>query len=113
MPCSKKAAALAAGLLAALSAATVAQNPAPGPRGAETLVVDDATVDWIEKSNVAALREGVIERMELQIGMPVKRGKPIGYLHHEIAELTVAQGRAGRRQRRRPRRRPRPRRSSP
>ena len=28
--------------------------------------------------------------MELQIGMPVRRGKPIGYLHSEVAELTVA-----------------------
>ena len=39
---------------------------------------------------MAALREGVIERMELQIGMPVKKGGSIGVLHHEIAELTVA-----------------------
>jgi RND family efflux transporter MFP subunit len=85
----KKVAALAAGLLAALSAATVAQNPgASAPRGTETLVVD-ANIIWIEKSNVAALREGVIDRMELEIGMPVKRGKPIGYLHNEVAALTV------------------------
>jgi len=85
----KKAAALAAGFIAALSVATVAQNTNPAARSAETLVIDDATVDWIEKSDVAALREGVIDRMELQIGMPVQRGKPIGYLHAEIAELTV------------------------
>ena len=35
------------------------------------------------------MREGVIERMELQIGMPVKKNGVIGVLHHEIAELTV------------------------
>ncbi len=39
---------------------------------------------------MAALREGVIEKMELQIGMPVKKGGTIGDLHHEMAELTVA-----------------------
>ena len=85
----KKAAAMAAGFIAALSVATVAQNTNPAARSAETLVIDDATVDWIEKSDVAALREGVIDRMELQIGMPVQRGKPIGYLHSEIAALNV------------------------
>ena len=85
----KKAAAMAAGFIAALSVATVAQNTNPAARSAETLVIDDATVDWIEKSDVAALREGVIDRMELQIGMPVQRGKPIGYLHSEIAVLNV------------------------
>jgi len=35
------------------------------------------------------LREGVIEKMELQIGMPVKKDGVIGILHHEIAALTV------------------------
>ena len=35
------------------------------------IVLDElATVDWIEKSDVAALREGVIERMELKLGDP-------------------------------------------
>lgn len=91
MPLSKKAAALAAGLVAALAAAgltpfTAAQNV---KTDRETLVVEEATVDWIEKANVAALRDGVIDRMELGIGMPVAKGKPIGYLHSEIAELTV------------------------
>ena len=49
-----------------------------------------ATVDWIEKSSVAALREGVIEKMELRLGDPAFKDKPIGYLHRETAELTVA-----------------------
>jgi RND family efflux transporter MFP subunit len=57
----------------------------------QALVLDElARIDWIEKSDVAALREGVIETMELQIGMPVKKGGTIGALHKKIAELTVA-----------------------
>ena len=88
----KKAAALAAGFAAALAAVNLgasssAQNPAAA--SSPTLVIDEATVDWIERSNVAALREGVVDRMELQIGMPVAKGKPIGYLHSELAELAV------------------------
>ena len=94
MTLSKRAAALTAGLAVVLASAILpstlsAQQPRAKSEG-ETLVLDDATVAWIEKSRVAALREGVIERMELQIGMPVKKGKPIGYLHAELAELTVA-----------------------
>ncbi|WP_406693717.1 efflux RND transporter periplasmic adaptor subunit [Singulisphaera sp. Ch08] len=83
----KKAAALAAGFVTVLSIASVAQVPAP--RSSDTLPVSDATIDWIEKSDVAALREGVIEKMELQIGMLAQKDKPIGYLHKEIAKLTV------------------------
>ena len=88
---SKKVAALAVGFAALLSFATLAPTlSAQNTKAmAETLVVEDASIDWIERSNVAALREGVIDRMELQIGMPVAKGKPIGYLHREIAELTV------------------------
>jgi RND family efflux transporter MFP subunit len=88
---SKKAVALAGGLGALLSFASLAPTlSAQNTKAmAETLVVDDASIDWIERSNVAALREGVIDRMELQIGMPVAKGKPIGYLHSEMAELTV------------------------
>lgn len=87
----KKAAGLAAGLAASLAIAgfgqrSVAQDPASEP---QTIVVDDATLEWIERSNVAALREGVIDRMELKNGMPVAKGKPIGYLHSELAELSV------------------------
>jgi RND family efflux transporter MFP subunit len=87
----KKAAALAAGFVAAVTVVNLSpQLAAQGTgREPEALVVEEATVDWIEKSNVAALREGVIERMELQIGMPVEKNKPIGYLHDEIARLAV------------------------
>ncbi len=64
-----KKAAMAAGLAAALSVPffspdLAAQNAKPGR---ETLVIDEATVEWIEASNVAALREGVLEKMELKI----------------------------------------------
>ena len=91
MTFSTKAAALAAGLAAVLSATLLteglaAQNP---KSGAETLVVEEAHVDWIDRANIASQHEGVIERMELTIGMPVAKGKPIGYLHTELAELTV------------------------
>lgn len=92
MTLSRKLMALAAGLVALMTMALLSPlTSAQGPGGAagETLIIDEATVDWIEKSNVAAQREGVIDRMELQIGMPVSKGKPIGYLHSEIAELTV------------------------
>lgn len=89
MRSSKKAIALAGGLFAALSIAALAQNPSPGTPSVETLPVDDATVEWIEKSDVAALREGVVEKMELQIGMPVRAGGVIGKLHDEIATLTM------------------------
>ena len=85
----KKAAAMAAGFVTALSIASVAQVPAPASRSSDTLPVNDATIDWIEKSDVASLREGVIEKMELQNGMLAQKGKPIGYLHKEIADLTV------------------------
>ena len=78
-----------------LGAAALAQTggAAPGKNdpAAQTLVLDElATIDWITKSDVAALREGVIDSMELTNGMPVKAGGVIGYLHREMAELTVA-----------------------
>jgi RND family efflux transporter MFP subunit len=91
MTFSSKTAAMAAGFAAVLTVmAFRGQTIAQAPRGdSGTLVVDDATVDWIERSNVAALREGVIERMELEIGDPVAKDGVIGQLHSEIADLTV------------------------
>ncbi len=97
MTAAKTAAAMAVGLLTTLSVASFAQNgsdratTANPTTNAATLVLSDlATVDWIEKSDVAALREGVIEKMELRLGDPALVSKPIGYLHREAAELTVA-----------------------
>jgi RND family efflux transporter MFP subunit len=94
----KSIAALAAGSLLLLGAAAAAQNgesqaPSDG-QGYQRLVLPDlARIDWIEKSAVAALREGVIEKMELKIGMPVKAGGTIGYLHRKFAHLTVEKAR--------------------
>jgi len=92
---SKPIAALAAGCLMLLSVAALAQSGGgaapPANSAVQALVLDEpARIDWIEKSDVAALREGVIETMELQIGMPVEKGGTIGGLHKRIAELTVA-----------------------
>lgn len=95
MSAAKTAAALALGFLTTLSVATFAQNgparrPAANNAGASTLVLEElARVSWIEKSEVAALREGVIEKMELEIGKEVAKGGTIGSLHKEVANLTV------------------------
>jgi len=89
----KTAASVALGAVATLSVAAFGQN---GPAGAPsaTLVLESheqlASIDWIEESDVAALREGVIEKMELRLGDAVQAGAEIGSLHQEIAELTVA-----------------------
>jgi RND family efflux transporter MFP subunit len=98
----KSIAALTAGSLIFLGAVAGAQSggaqpPADGGQseGVQALVLPDlAHLDWIEKSSVAALREGVVEKMELQIGMPVKSGGTIGYLHRKFAQLTVAKAQA-------------------
>lgn len=91
----KTAASLTLGALATVvTAAAFGQGAAPQAPAAATLVLDShenlATVQWIQVSDVAALREGVVERMELQLGDVVEQGGVIGTLHKEIAELTVA-----------------------
>jgi RND family efflux transporter MFP subunit len=92
MSAAKTVTALAMGLLTTLSVATFAQNGQDQTAGnVPTLVLDElATIDWIEKSDVAALREGVIDKVELKMGMPVLEKGLIGTLHKEAAELTVA-----------------------
>ncbi len=83
----RKAIALSLGLLAPLSAATIAQSQRPDN---QTLIVEDATVDWFQQSNVSALRPGVIDKIELRIGKEVGRsGDVIGVLHKEVADLSV------------------------
>ena len=96
MSISKPIAAVAAGCLIMAAAAVAQTGGQPQrPTGVQSVVLEElAGVDWIEKSDVAALREGVIETMELQIGMPVKKGGTIGVLHREMAELTVAKSQA-------------------
>lgn len=90
----KTAASVALGTLATLTAAAFGQGGAAPAPSAATLVLDShenlATIQWIQVSDVAALREGVIEKMELQLGDDVQEGGVIGTLHKEIAELTVA-----------------------
>jgi RND family efflux transporter MFP subunit len=93
MSVSKPIAAMAASCLL-MSVAALAQTGGAGQRPAdsavESVVLEElARIDYIERSEVAALREGVIQTMELQIGMPVKKDGTIGVLHHEMAELTV------------------------
>lgn len=89
---SKKAAALAAGAMTALSLVSLAQDQgaptASADRGRQIVV--GGHIDWVEKSDVSALKEGVLENIEFGIGRVVKKGQEIGKLHSEIAELTEA-----------------------
>jgi RND family efflux transporter MFP subunit len=93
MPIPKPIAAVAAGSLMLLGAAALAQSGGAArqdPPGVQTLILTELPyVTWIEKSSVAALREGVIDRMELQLGMPVRKGGTIGTLHSDFARLSV------------------------
>ncbi len=86
---------MALGSLIPLGAAALAQQAEKGDeatqQGFQAIVLDELkNLDWINKSEVAALREGVIEKIEYRQGDHVKKGDAIAYLHHEIAELTVA-----------------------
>jgi RND family efflux transporter MFP subunit len=93
MPLTRKAVALSLGLSAILSAVTIAQPQKPR-QSDDQLVIEDASVSWFQKSDVSALREGVIDRMELRIGKEVgKKGDVIGYLHKEVADLAVDEAR--------------------
>ena len=93
-----KPAAMAVGLVTALAAVTLAQPPAGrAPKGStasanEPLVVS-GLIEWIDKSDVSALTEGVIKQIELREGMTVAEDGTIGSLHSEKAELTVAKAR--------------------
>jgi len=93
MPVPRKALALSLSALTALSAATIsstrAQVPADARGAAEYVSVDDATVEWIEFSAVAALIDGNVERMELEIGKTVEKNGVIGHLFQRKAQLTV------------------------
>jgi RND family efflux transporter MFP subunit len=90
MTISKKATAMAVGLVASLAAGTLAQNGQPAGRSPDVISVDKATIDWIEKSDVAALHEGVIAKLELEVGDVVHSGDMIGQLHDELPKLKVA-----------------------
>ena len=95
MTLSKKVLALSSGVLAALSLGAFGQGPTttrvaarPAAGSADSIVVG-GTIDWYEKSDVSALREGVIEKIEYQQGSRVEAGKPIGFMHKRMADLTA------------------------
>lgn len=89
---SKKAAALAVGVVAAVSLGSLAQEPAAPKASADRSrqIVVGGQIDWVEKSDVSALKEGVIKHIEFSPGRVVKKGDEIGYLHDKMAELTEA-----------------------
>ena len=90
---SKKAAALAAGVLAAVVARRrSAQEPGrPAGLGRRRQIVVDGSIDWVEKSDVVG-PQGWRDRAHRVRGRPHRRrrGSEIGYLHDEMAELTEA-----------------------
>jgi RND family efflux transporter MFP subunit len=90
MTVSPKIAAMAVGVVAALSAATLAQDPRRAPAAAppQTVVVAGG-LDWLEKSELSAKREGVIKSIEFNVGMRVQEGQQVGLLHDDIARLSV------------------------
>jgi RND family efflux transporter MFP subunit len=89
MTLNRKAVALTLGLSLMLSVVTIAQAQKSSQDGSQ-LVIEDASVDWFQKADVAALREGVVYKMELRLGKEVgKAGDEIGRLHKEVADLAV------------------------
>ncbi len=89
MSLNRKAIALSLGLLAPLSAAAIAQSQRSDN---QPFVIDDATVDWYQQSNVSAHRPGVIKSIELRIGKEVgKAGDEIGQLYKKTADLAVTE----------------------
>ncbi len=74
--------------------ATAQQQPRPRSSrdiarfdGASLVVVGN--IDWLYRSDVAALREGVLKSLELREGMFAKKGDVIGQLHDEVARLSA------------------------
>lgn len=92
---------LAAGVLATLSAATLAQQipplppdrpqAAPAPTASsgsvETLLVREGRIEWIERAAVASPREGIVQQIEMTIGMEPSRGDVIALLRDDMAQL--------------------------
>jgi RND family efflux transporter MFP subunit len=88
----RKVAALAVGASLALAAASISQTRAQQPGGSaggDSIQVN-GNVEFIERSEVAALIEGNLEKLELDIGNYVKKGGTIGKLYSKKAALTVA-----------------------
>jgi RND family efflux transporter MFP subunit len=76
--------------------ATAQQQPTRGRSAKESARLEGdslivlGNIDWLQKSEIAALREGVLENLELKEGMFVKKGGVIGSLHAEAAKLAAA-----------------------
>jgi RND family efflux transporter MFP subunit len=60
-----------------------------GSASADGTLLVPGTLEWLVRSDLSAKREGVIERMLLDDGELVEKGKEIGRLDDDIARLTV------------------------
>jgi RND family efflux transporter MFP subunit len=90
----KKVAVMVAGALTAVSLASIAQDPAaPATADQKRQIVVGGAIDWIEKSDVSALKEGTIADIEILPGRRVKKGDEIGRLDDKMAALTEAKAR--------------------
>lgn len=85
-------------LLSAMCSSSLAQQPAPAaaPAGggaqvgsASKSLVMQGTIKFLEESDVAALRDGVIRQIEFNVGDRIEEDEPIGYLHDEMAKLKL------------------------
>ena len=76
-------------VLTTLSAAAIAQGPR-GKGSAADAVQVSGYIEWVIKSDVSALTEGVIYKMERKAGDQVRAGDEVGELYARKAELTVA-----------------------
>ena len=75
--------------LGLVAASTLAQKPPVARSADDETVPARGTVHYLEKSDVAALREGVLAKMELHVGSTVERGGTIGILNDDMARLSV------------------------
>lgn len=80
---------LASGLLATAQQQPRGRTARDSARfdGASLIVIGN--VDWLQRSDVAALREGVLRSLELREGMFAKKGDVIGQLHDETSRLSA------------------------
>jgi len=74
---------------ASMIAPTHAQQPGAAGNAGETLLIDDATFEFIQKSDISPLADGVLEKMELEIGKTVEEHGVIGSLYQKKAEIVV------------------------
>jgi RND family efflux transporter MFP subunit len=75
-----------------LGLSVLAQAPGNDPsrvaaRPTGSVEVVSGYLDVVQRSDVAALREGVLEKLELQVGFSVKQDDHIGMLYKKTAEL--------------------------